>query len=241
MKSDDRPIRELHALCDYLEKSETRIDLAAFTGDLITRAPDDLSKAAQQALQRVADRAAVSLSVLGNHDYHGKAPEVISRFIKGAGFTELTNSETGITIRGDRLNIYGVDDAYFGTPRAPEGISSTGLSIALAHNRNAIRANYPSGVHMLLTGHTHWFECTLPGHQFAPVLDGKWWMQWWGYGDDVNGHNRGWDQLSEETLSFVHPGLARYYVPRSIAFAPGFVLYTLKGMDSAKSCKKELR
>jgi predicted phosphodiesterase len=231
LKDDDRPVRELHALCDHLERAGTCVDLVAFTGDLITRTPDDLSKAAQQALKRVADRAVLSLFVHGNHDYHGKAPEVISRFIEGSGFTELTNKETSVTIRGGRLNIVGVDDAYFGAPRAPDSIPSTGLTVALAHNRNAIRANFPRNIHLLLTGHTHWYECALPGHQLVPALDGKWWMQWWGYGDDVNGHNRGWDQLSEQTLSFVHPGLARYYAPRGLSFAPGFVLHTLSGRD----------
>ena len=230
-RNDDRPIRELRALRDYLTRTDTRIDLLFFTGDLITKLPDDLSLEAQEVLKDLTDRAALSLSVLGNHDFHGEDPQHISRFLERAGFTDLTNSETSLSIGGAALNIIGVDDALFGSPRAPSSISSTGFNIAIGHNQNAFRANFPQEVDLILTGHTHWGEFKLPGRHLLSALDGMSWMQWWGYADNVNGHTQGWDQLNDRALAFVSPGLARHYAPHRLAFRPGFVLHTLSALS----------
>jgi hypothetical protein len=54
-------------------------------------------------------------------------------------------------------------------------------------------------------------------------------MTLWGYCDNVNNHTRHWDVLTDRTLSFVHPGLARYYVPfRTLRHPPGIAIHTLK-------------
>jgi predicted phosphodiesterase len=227
VKGDPRPILEIQKLTDYLKREAVSVDAIILTGDTITRMPDDYCPAARRAYQELSELALCRLAVLGNHDFHGKDPAYISKELKRSGFTDITDSEVSINIRGYQLNFYGVDDAYFGRPLPPRNLSSEGTNILLTHNLDAIRENFPHETDLIISGHTHWGELRFPAMSNVPLLDGMWWMNRWGYSDNVNGHTRHWDALTERTLSFVHPGLARYYVPRFLAHAPGFVLHTL--------------
>jgi|694.fasta_scaffold121843_1 predicted phosphodiesterase len=227
VRGDPRPILEVQKLTEYLKQSGIQLDMIVLTGDTITRLPDDFCPAARRAYQELTELAPHRYAVLGNHDYHGKDPAYISEVLKQVGFTDITNSEVSLSIRNHKLNIYGVDDAYFGSPTAPQRTASEGTNIVLTHNLDAIRENFPRDTDLILSGHTHWGELKLPAVSRVPLFDGMWWMNRWGYSDNVNGHTRHWDSLTDRTLSFVHPGLARYYVPRMFAHPPGFVMHNL--------------
>lgn len=228
LKNDPRPILEIQTLTRWLKQQHFYPDVIAFTGDVITRLPDDLCPAAMRALSELSALGRHALFVYGNHDYHGRAPAHISRQMERCGFSQITGDYVSISAGAGHLNLYGIDDAYFGSPQAPAGMNARETNIALVHNLDAIRSNFPLETDLILSGHTHWGELKLPSCAGLPLLDGMWWMNKWGYSDNINGHTRHWDALSERTLSFVHPGLARYYVPRLLAHPPGFVLHQLR-------------
>jgi predicted MPP superfamily phosphohydrolase len=163
--------------------------------------------------------------VHGNHDYHGHVPAVISKQLEKVGFHDINNHHIRLRIGDAPLNIFGVDDAYFGNPVPPDSVPPLETNIVLTHNLDAIRGNFPKDVDLILSGHTHWGELKL--------FDGARVMNWWGYSDNINQHTKAWDCLTDRTLSYVHPGLARYYVPyRGLRHPPGIAIHTLVNPDT---------
>jgi len=225
VKSSPRSMLELGYFVDWLEKDDQQIDLVLISGDIITVAPDDLSPECLRLFRRISEICPQCFFVHGNHDYHGHVPALISREMEKMGFYDINNHHIRITVDDAPLNIYGVDDAYFGSPRAPKIIAENEVNIVLTHNLDAIRGNFPKEIDLILSGHTHWGELR--------VFDGSWIMGKWGYCNDLNKHTRHWDVLTNRTASFVHPGLARYYVPYpGLRHPPGFVIHTLTGFPA---------
>ena len=224
IKGDPRPIHEMQQLIRYLQFNQIALDMIVLTGDVITKMPDDLCHAALRSLAQLAELTKQSLFVYGNHDYHGKVPEYISKQLMQVGFVNLTGDQIECPLGRGYATLSGIDDSYFGSPRAPKSLAGNDLNITLVHNLDAIRKNFPSEIDLILSGHTHWGEIKLPFSNMSGPMNGVWWMNKWGYADNLNKHTKHWDQLSDRTLSFVHPGLARYYAPRMFAHSPGFVL-----------------
>lgn len=228
-RHDARPEREIVLLEKWLHARAKRIDLMALSGDIITTAPDDLSKLAIFALRRISEAAAESVFVYGNHDFHGHTPAFISRELERFQLFDMNNQRARIKMGGSAINLIGVDDAYFGRPTAPASLNTNDVNIVVTHNLDAIRRNFPPHVDLILSGHTHWGE-------IWPV-NGTWLMNQWGYCDNVNNHTRHWDTLTDRTLSFVHPGLARYYVrSKYLRQPPGFVIHTLRRAAEPHDC-----
>jgi predicted MPP superfamily phosphohydrolase len=224
LERSPRPTRELNHIANFLDTRRLRTDLVVLSGDLITVSPRDLNDSAAAALRRITARAQHSLFVLGNHDYHGHTPERVGRWASDVGFVELTNKSAQLRYKGTRIVVSGIDDAYFGSPLAPHSLREEDFNLTITHNQDSIRSNHPSPVDLILSGHTHWGE--------LKFLNAVRLMQAWGYCDDVNQHTRGWAMLTERALSFVHPGLARYYVPYPILRQPpGVVLHHLRAID----------
>jgi predicted MPP superfamily phosphohydrolase len=220
LKGCDRPCVELSKVAEYLESGKRRIDMILLSGDVITRSPDDLNRDALRQLHRMSEVCPQSFMVYGNHDYHGHVPAVISKSLERAGFHDINNHHVALRLGRATLNVFGVDDAYFGDPKAPTSIRPDEINIVLTHNLDAIRGDFPKDVDLILSGHTHWGEVRL--------FDGSSLMKIWGYCDNINRHTKHWDVLSERTLSFVHPGLARYYVPfKGLRHPPGVAIHTL--------------
>jgi predicted MPP superfamily phosphohydrolase len=204
MSGCDRSTRELGKIAEALEQGKIRADLVVLSGDIITRSPEDLDNNALRQLYRLSCVCEPCFMVYGNHDYHGHTPALISRQLESVGFTDINNASARLVIDGAPINIIGVDDAYFGRPKPPTRINPEEPNIVLTHNLDAIRSNFPREVDLILSGHTHWGEVRL--------FNGSQVMKLWGYNDNVNGHTRHWDVLSDRTLSYVGSGLARYYV-----------------------------
>lgn len=221
LASSQRAQQELGNLARYMERGERRIDTILLSGDIITRSPDDLDREALRQLRRLTDVCPQAFMVYGNHDYHGHTPALISRELENVGFHDINNHRVTLTVEGAPINVFGVDDAYFGRPDAPSAVRHDQTNILVTHNLDAIRGNFPEHFDLILSGHTHWGE--------VRFVNGSDLMRLWGYTDNINRHTRHWEVLSERTLSYVHPGLARYYVPfRGLRHPPGFVLHTLR-------------
>ena len=103
------------------------------------------------------------IAVLGNHDYWSGADEVAHALERG-GADVLRNRNTVITLRGERLQVVGLDDAYTGHARrddAVKGLRADLPSIALSHIAEEADGLWRYGVPLVLSGHTHGGQVTL--------------------------------------------------------------------------------
>jgi predicted MPP superfamily phosphohydrolase len=223
LKGNHQPTEQLEQIDSYLARSAPRLDLILFSGDLITRSPDDLSDRAFDVLKKLSQKAQHSFFTLGNHDYHGHTPLAVGDWITGAGYHEITNKSVDLRRSGSKISLFGIDDAYFGSPHAPtpESVTTDSFNIGLTHNLDSIRANFPRNFHYWFSGHTHGGEAWLKAFGYL--------MKTWNYLDDLNQNIRGWSMLTDTCASFVHPGMARYYVRHpGLWLPPGAVVHTFR-------------
>ncbi len=156
-------------------------DLVVITGDFVCHS--------QRYLDELADVvgrfAAPVIGVLGNHDYWSGAAEV-RRALARARVEVLDNAHTTLTVRGERLQILGLDDAYTG--HADRRAALAGLRrdlpmLGLSHIAEEADALWAAGVPLVLSGHTHAGQVTfarlhelaigkLAGHRYVHGLYG---------------------------------------------------------------------
>jgi predicted MPP superfamily phosphohydrolase len=157
-------------------------DLVVITGDFVCHSQLYLD----QLTDMVRKFDAPVIGVLGNHDHWSGADEVRLALQRG-GVEVLRNRHTTITLRGQRLQVVGLDDAYTGHARRDEAIKglrkdlpSLGLSHIAEEADGLWRANVP----LVLAGHTHGGQVTvarlhelalgkLAGHKYVHGLYGS--------------------------------------------------------------------
>jgi hypothetical protein len=103
------------------------------------------------------------VAVLGNHDYWAGADEVCLA-LRRAGVEILRNQQTTLTVRGQRLQLVGVDDAYTGhagVKEATAGLRSDLPSLGLSHIAEEADQLWCHGIPLVLSGHTHGGQITL--------------------------------------------------------------------------------
>jgi predicted MPP superfamily phosphohydrolase len=111
--------------------------------------------------------------VLGNHDYWAGAEEVCLA-LRRAGVEILRNQNTIFTVRGQRLQIVGLDDAYTGHARqdkAVAGLRPDLPTLALSHIAEEADLLWRHGIPLVLSGHTHGGQITLA--RFNEITLGK--------------------------------------------------------------------
>jgi uncharacterized protein len=112
--------------------------------------------------------------VLGNHDYaHGHA-ETREGF-RRAKITELTNRNTAVTLKGEKLILAGVDDMWYGkvqVAKALEGVTANDAVIMLSHNPDVAETMTDTRVGLMLSGHTHGGQIAIPGYG-APMVPSR--------------------------------------------------------------------
>ncbi len=136
-----------------------RPDLVVITGDFVCHSQHYLD----QLTDVVADFDAPVLCVLGNHDYWSGADEVRRALLRG-GAEVLSNRFTTLELRGQSLQVVGLDDAYTGHASwqdAVKGLRRDRPSIALSHIAEEADALWSCGVPLVLSGHTHAGQVTL--------------------------------------------------------------------------------
>ena len=163
-----------------------RPDLVAITGDFVCHSQKFLDE-----LEHVLRlfRAPV-VCVLGNHDHWSGADEV-ARTIERSGALLLRNQWTRVALRGQALQLVGLDDAYTDHAdrhRATRGLDPTTATLGLSHIGEEADKLWGLGVPLVLSGHTHGGQITLAslhelalgrlgGHKYVHGL----------YGDRTNG------------------------------------------------------
>lgn len=161
-------------------------DLICLTGDFITVA-DSKVEGLAQTLAPLA-KAAPTFACLGNHDggwwtkWHGGFPDtkVIEALLKEADVTLLHNSRREISVRDWKITLVGVGDFWSGAmnpaPVFAEPVAGeTDATILMSHNPDTKTFLKPYLWDLLLCGHTHGGQFSLPfiGTPFAPVKDKK--------------------------------------------------------------------
>ena len=134
-------------------------DLIAITGDFVCHSQLYLD----QLSQLMAGFRAPVLAVLGNHDYWAGAEEVCLA-LRRAGVEVLRNQHVTLTVRGQAIQIVGLDDAYTGhalREQAVAGLRRDLPTLALSHIAEEADLLWPHGIPLVLSGHTHGGQITL--------------------------------------------------------------------------------
>ena len=134
-------------------------DLVVITGDFVCH-----SQMYLDALEALMKRFTVPvLGVLGNHDYWSGADEV-RRALRRGGVEVLDNESTILTLRGQKLQVVGLDDAYTGhadREKALKGMRHDVATLGLTHIGEEADRLWPRGVPLVFAGHTHAGQITL--------------------------------------------------------------------------------
>ncbi len=134
-------------------------DLIALTGDFVCHSQLYLD----QLVEVVSGFSAPVIAVLGNHDYWSGADEV-ERALRRAGAEILKNRHTTVNLRGQRLQVLGLDDAYTGHARRDEalkGLRHDLPTLGLSHIAEEADALWQHDIPLVLAGHTHGGQVTL--------------------------------------------------------------------------------
>jgi predicted MPP superfamily phosphohydrolase len=134
-------------------------DLVVITGDFVCHS--------QLYLDQLTDLcrsfAAPVVAVLGNHDYWAGADEVRAALVR-ANVEVLRNRNTIITLRHQKLQLVGLDDAYTGHARRDEavkGLRADVPTLGLSHIAEEADGLWRHNVPLVLSGHTHGGQVTL--------------------------------------------------------------------------------
>ena len=134
-------------------------DFVAITGDFVCHSQKFLD-ALRSVIREI--RAPV-FAVLGNHDHWSGAREVREALVR-AGAEVLDNVVTTYTVRGQRMQILGLDDAYTGhadREKALKGLRADLPTLGLSHIAEEADALWAAGVPLVLSGHTHAGQVTV--------------------------------------------------------------------------------
>ena len=106
-----------------------------------------------------------AFAVLGNHDHWTNA-NAVRKALRQGNIEILDNAHTTITIRNEKLQIVGVDDAY--TKHADVELACKGLNkniatLGLSHIAEVADHLWLKHVPLVLSGHTHAGQITVAG------------------------------------------------------------------------------
>jgi predicted MPP superfamily phosphohydrolase len=134
-------------------------DLVLLSGDFVCHSQMYLDQLTE--LMRMFK--APVFAVLGNHDHWSGGAEVKAALERG-GVEVLCNRNTTITVRHERLQVVGLDDAYTGHARRDEAVKGLRRdlpTIGLSHIAEEADGLWRYGVPLVLSGHTHGGQVTL--------------------------------------------------------------------------------
>ncbi|MGI4756014.1 MAG: metallophosphoesterase [Janthinobacterium lividum] len=198
-------------------------DMVALTGDFITahRVPGNSVGAAATDANECASilagiRCPLRFCSLGNHDTVNAAG--VLQALLANGLSALNNQHVAIDLRGDRLWVAGIADAYYDVPNLTAALPKRKPSepvILLGHEPDFADTIAPYGpVDLMLAGHTHGGQIRLPllPAMFLPAMGLKY----------VSGlYHVGKTQL------YVNRGLGTMHLPFRFNCPPELTLMTL--------------
>lgn len=136
-------------------------DLVLLTGDFVCHSELYL----QDLSYVISQFEAPVFAVLGNHDHWTSAAKVTAA-LKAGGAEVLNNANTVVSIKGERLQLIGLDDAYTGhanVTQATRGLKKDIATIGLSHIAEEAEKLWLHKVPLVLSGHTHGGQITVAG------------------------------------------------------------------------------
>jgi predicted MPP superfamily phosphohydrolase len=139
--------------------NEQEPDLVVISGDFVCHSQaylDELEHSLKQLKAPV-------IGVLGNHD-HWSGAHAVRKALARAGVAVLDNAHTVITLRGQELQVVGLDDAYTGhadVEKATKGLRDDLPTIGISHIAEEADHLWERGVPLVFSGHTHAGQVTL--------------------------------------------------------------------------------
>jgi len=142
---------------------ERRPDIVCVTGDLVSR------RSGMPILERLLGELGPCFVVLGNHDFADSRDPFSQRIDPTAidalaGVTLFGDESVELELRGQRVQIVGVDPQTYSAHRAhPDGLANmdASLRILLCHFPGIVR-RIPSSFHLVLAGHLHAGQIVVP-------------------------------------------------------------------------------
>jgi predicted MPP superfamily phosphohydrolase len=154
-----RGTRSVERAAEWVE--ERQPDLTLISGDLVSR------PRGEARLRRLLERLPRAYAVLGNHDYAATRDP----FVRAAGLVDLSparllaDEAAIVELRGRRVQVVGVDPRSYRRGRArPERLAddAADLRILLCHFPNVIDKLRPGVFDLVLSGHLHAGQITVP-------------------------------------------------------------------------------
>jgi hypothetical protein len=154
------------------------------------------------------------IAVLGNHDHWSGADEV-RRALERGGVEVLQNRHTVITLRDQKLQVVGLDDAYTGHANRNEAIKGLRKdlpAIGLSHIAEEADGLWRHGIPLVLSGHTHGGQVTVARlHELALGMIGGHKYVHGLYGSRDHADRR--DQHQPEGAVYVGAGIGAAVLP----------------------------
>lgn len=152
-----------HKLFDILK--EQRPDLILITGDLVAhenqkRLNSEYTRTLAEGLPEIAP----CFFVTGNHE-RGFDKEV-KAILKDNGIEVLNENAKSLSVRGQTVNVAGIDDLSYGTADIERAVNifneTDGFNIFLTHQPQIFPLLLNKNVDLVLAGHTHAGQIRLP-------------------------------------------------------------------------------
>jgi predicted MPP superfamily phosphohydrolase len=153
-------LEEVRRVVELVQREKP--DLVALTGDYTTAYRRYIEPCAE-ALGALSAPQGV-WAVLGNHD-HYTDPQLTLRALERAHINVLNNANTLVRRGGESLQLAGIDDwSWNGTdwPRALYGLDQKLPTVLLSHQPRVLDAAEAVNVSLILSGHTHGGQVSLP-------------------------------------------------------------------------------
>jgi predicted MPP superfamily phosphohydrolase len=134
-------------------------DLVVISGDFVCHSQMYLD----ELVECLGKLQAPVIGVLGNHD-HWSGADAVRRALRRANVEVLDNAHTTVTLRGQELQVVGLDDAYTGhsdVAAATKGLRNDLPTIGVSHIAEEADKLWEMGVPLVFSGHTHAGQVTL--------------------------------------------------------------------------------
>lgn len=150
--------------------NQLKPDLFLLTGDYVTNNARFAQPVAEELSRLHAPYGVVA--VLGNHDYWANGI-LVRRALTDAGIRVLKNENFFLPVNGDGLWILGADDLWAGEFNLDKTVFNTPANasrILMMHNPDSFPEAAQHGIDLVLAGHTHGGQVSLPfvGPLFVP-------------------------------------------------------------------------
>lgn len=180
---------KIEKIIEYI--NQQKVDVIVFTGDFVNLVAEELIPYVE-VFKKLKSPLGV-YSIFGNHDYgiyaYGnddaknlkKNRELLIEFNQQLGYDLLLNEHRFFEKNGEKIYLIGIEN--YGKPPFPQygdlkksinGIPEDTFKILLSHDPSHFDLevkDYPSKIHLTLSGHTHGmqFGIELPFFKFSPV------------------------------------------------------------------------